>query len=290
MKSKLLLISGSSLVGNVFSDYAKDNYDLNLTYLENKPSTPLPLTKFNILTDSISDLVTNINPDVVVHTIAHPSVDICEQNHEEADSLHVTSVQKLTDVCNENSIKLISFSTDAVFDGTSTRKYTENDTTNPLSYYGKTKLAAEKIILKNSKNVVLRTTVIYGTHTRSRFTNWVLDSLRSNKIVNAFTDQKNTPTLADDLSKSILKIIEQDAKGLFHATGNSCVSRYEIACKIAEKFNLNKKLIQQTSSDKINQIGPRPKNGCLDNSLLEKTIDFKFATIDEGIDFLFQRL
>ena len=83
---------------------------------------------------------------------------------------------------------------------------------NPLSYYGQTKLDAEKIILnENDRNVVLRTTVIYGRQKRSRFTNWVIENLKNNLPVTAFTDQYNTPTLVDDLSMALRKIIELGA-------------------------------------------------------------------------------
>ena len=74
--------------------------------------------------------------------------------------------------------------------------------------------------------------MIYGWHNRSRFTNWVLDSLKNKKIVNAFTDQFNTPTLVDDLARSVLSIIEKDISGLFHASGKSCLNRFEFAQKL----------------------------------------------------------
>ena len=180
-----------------------------------------------------------------------------------------------------------AISTDSVFSGNNSICYNELDTPNPLSYYGKTKLEAEKIILQNTNNIILRTTVIYGWHIRSRFTNWVLDTLKNKKPVTAFVDQYNTPTLVDDLVKSVFSIIEKDLSGLFHASGKSCLNRFEFAQKLAISFGLDKNLVVPTKSSDISQIAPRPKNGCLDSSQLEDKSGIKFNEIDSGIDHIF---
>ena len=174
---------------------------------------------------------------------------------------------------------------------TSDHKYIESDTPNPLGHYGRTKLEGENIILNASvNNVVLRTTVVYGWQKQSRFTNWVMNSIKNKQEVTAFIDQFNTPTLADDLVKAVLKIIDKKTHGLFHASGKTCLSRYDFAIKLAEKFELEKKYVLQIKAEELNQIGPRPKNGCMDSSKLEKLINFQFCNIDEGIDFIKKKL
>ena len=210
-----------------------------------------------------------------------------KQDAEEIWRLFEDIPKEISEICSTVNSKLIYFSTDAVFDGNKSGKYVELDTPNPMSYYGKTKLEAEKIILQNSNNLILRTTVIYGWHTRSRFTNWVLDSLKNKKTVTAFTDQYNTPTLVNDLAQSIFPIIEKDISGLFHASGKTCLNRFEFAKKLATTFDLNENLIIPTKSSEINQIAPRPKIGCLDSSKFEDKIDMKFNEIDSGISHIF---
>ena len=93
----------------------------------------------------------------------------------------------------------------------------------------------------------------------------------------------------DDIAKILIKIIDKDISGLYNASGSTCLSRNEFALKIAKKFELNEELIIPTSSDKQKQLAPRQKNGCLDNSNLEKIIDFKFNNIDSGIDTIFEK-
>ena len=233
------------------------------------------------------DLIKNFNPDVVVSTAAHSSVDFCETDHKLANALHVDAINYIAKVCKQIDTKLIFLSTDAVFDGKSNMKYTENDVPNPVNYYGKTKLKAENIVLQSSKkNVVLRTAVIYGWHKSSKFTNWILSSLYQNKVVDPFSDQYNTPTLVDDLAKSILNIIEMDISGLFHAVGNTCINRYEFALLLADKFDLEKNLVKPVTSSEKKQHAPRPFRTCLDASKLEKILNFKFCNLDDGISFI----
>ena len=285
---KVLIIGSNSLVGSTLYNYAKDSFELYHTFYNKKinseNSTQVDLVKES---QKILDLIEKIRPSFVIHTVGYPSVDFCEKNKDAVYFLHVTITEKIAQTCASVGAKLLYFSTDAVFDGKQDKKYVESDLTNPLSYYGKTKLAAEKVLMKSSSNnLVFRTTVIYGQYTRSRFTNWVLDNLKQNKTVSAFTDQFNTPTLVDDLCKVMLCIPNLDLSGIYHATGKTCLSRYDFALKLARVFNYNEKLIIPTMSSKVNQVAPRPRNGCLDATRLEKALGFEFSEIDRGLNFM----
>tara|TARA_B100001765_G_scaffold155927_1_gene100788 strand:- start:97 stop:990 length:894 start_codon:yes stop_codon:yes gene_type:complete len=285
---KVLIIGGNSLVGSTLSNYVKDTFDLYHTYhnttISSKNSIQIDLVKEP---QKILDLINKIKPSLVIHTVAYPNIDFCEKNKDAAHFLHVTITEKIAKICASIGTKILYFSTDAVFDGKQDGKYIESDLTNPLSYYGKTKLAAEKVLIEASRNnVVFRTTVIYGQYSKSRFTNWVLNNLKQNKPVPAFTDQFNTPTLVDDLCKAILHIPDLDLSGIYHAAGKTCLSRYDFALKLARKFNYNEKLIVPTISSTVNQVAPRPRNGCLDATRLEKALGFEFSDIDKGLNFM----
>ena len=292
MTKKILIIGASGLVGSTVANYASKNYDLHL--VNNKTDFSLqnfPVSKIDLIKNQsdILELIKDYRPDFVVHAVAYPSVDFCESNKQMADVLHIKITDDIAKTCSNIGSRIIYFSTDAVFDGKLSRKYTENDLPNPINHYGKTKLNAEKILLENDTNIVLRTTVIYGWHAKSRFTNWVLNSLKNSQKIHAFTDQLNTPTLVDDMAKAILQIFTKDKFGLFNAVGATCLSRYQFALKLADRFNLDKNLIIPTSSVGKKQIAPRPPNGCLDNSKIVNDIGFKFSDIDTGIDFIYNQ-
>ena len=289
----MLIIGGSGFVGSTLASYATSDFELHATVNKNEMKLDnVPVTKMDLLENrkTIIDLIKNLNPDVVINTAAHANVDFCETDHAIADLFHVDVVQDIANICKDTDSKLIQFSTDFVFNYTSKRKFTENDTPVPINYYGKTRLMAENLVLKKSeKNTVLRTAVIYGWHKKSRFTNWIIETLKEGKTVDPHSDQNNTPTLVDDLCKAILKIIELDISGLYHATGKTCLSRYEFAQELAEGFNLDKKLIKPVTSQEKKQIAQRPFCSCLDSSKLEEKTGFDFSDIKSGISFIFQK-
>jgi len=280
-------------VGSTLLQYASSNYSIHFTYNTNKITFDnINSTQINLLGNQkmIIDLIKEVQPDIVVNTAAHSSVDLCETDHSIADKLHVDITQDITQVCKDIDSKLVYISTDAVFQGELHKKYTELDQPNPINYYGKTKLQAEQITLNaSSKNVVLRTAVIYGWHKKSRFTNWIIQTLKENHIVDPFIDQYNTPTLVDDLAKSLLSIFEKNISGMFHATGKSCLNRYEFALVLASTFGLDKKLIKSVTSKEKKQDAPRPTSTCLDSRKLEKLIDFNFSDIQSGVSFIFNK-
>ena len=280
-------------MGSTLLQYASPNYSIHFTYNTNKITFDnVNSTQINLLGNQkmLIDLIKEVQPDIVVNTAAHSSVDLCETDHSIADKLHVDITQDITQVCKDIDSKLVYISTDAVFQGELHKKYTELDQPNPINYYGKTKLQAEQITLNaSSKNVVLRTAVIYGWHKKSRFTNWIIQTLKENHVVDPFIDQYNTPTLVDDLAKSLLSIFEKNISGMFHATGKSCLNRYEFALILASTFGLDKKLIKSVTSKEKKQDAPRPTSTCLDSRKLEKLIDFNFSDIQSGVSFIFNK-
>jgi dTDP-4-dehydrorhamnose reductase len=293
MKLKLLIIGGSGLVGSTLIEYALSNYQIHATYNKNSiQNMDVESTQIELLNDKtkIIDLIKSFGPDVVVHTAAHSSVDLCEINHKIADKLHIDVTQDIADICAKLNSKLIYISTDAVFAGQLNKKYTEEDQPNPINYYGNTKLKAEKIVLlSNAKNVVVRTSVIYGWHKKSRFTNWILETIKNKKVVDPFIDQYNTPTLVDDFAKSILRVITNDVSGLFHATGKTCINRYEFAVKLANSFSYNEDLIKPVTLIEKKQDAPRPVSTCLDSSKFEQEINYEFLDITDGILFILKK-
>jgi dTDP-4-dehydrorhamnose reductase len=288
MKQKLLILGGSGFVGNTIINYAKDDYDVIYSYNKNKFIVPQTTSfQLDLLCDDFEKIITSYDPDILIHTVAHSSVDLCENNHEIANQLHVEVTQRISKICKNLNTKMIFLSTDAVFEGQLNKLYDEDDIPNPVNFYGKTKLEAEKIVLNSSKkNIVLRTSVIYGWHEKSRFTNWILNYLKEGRCVDPFSDQYNTPTLVNDLAKAILKIIKTNTSGLFHATGKTCLNRYEFATLLAKAFSYNLSLIQPVTKFEKKQDAPRPISTCLNSKKLEQTINYSFSDIHSGINFL----
>ena len=126
-------------------------------------------------------------------------------------------------------------------------------------------------------------------NTTNSITNWIIESLSNGTLVDPHVDQYNTPTLVDDLAKSIILTIEKEISGLFHSTGKTCVNRYEFSKLLAKKFSLDETLIHPVTKFEKKQYAPRPISTCLNSTKLENLINFSFSDISSGIDFIFNK-
>jgi dTDP-4-dehydrorhamnose reductase len=215
--------------------------------------------------------------------MAYSNLDFCEENRDEVFSLHVDITNKISAICSKINSKIIFISTDYVFDGNQKKKYVEDDEPNPINYYGETKLLAERIVLKDPKNVVLRTSLVYGYGERVRFMKYVIENLKNQEKIFAYNDIFNSATNIDEFVESVQKVIENDASGIFHMVGSSCITRYDFAKKIAKIFGFDESLVSPISIKQSGLIAKRPVSPCLDNSKCSKMLGYNFSDIDKGI-------
>jgi len=168
--------------------------------------------------------------------------------------------------------------------------YKEDDKPNPINYYGLTKLQGENFVKEICNDwLILRTSTLYGKHNlRKCFATWLIEELKLNKKVKIATDQFTSPTLIDDLAEMILKLIEKDENGIFHAAGSERISRYEFATKIAEIFNLNQNLIQPVKMCDLEWKAKRPKDSSLNVTKISKIK--RPLNIKEGLEILKEEL
>ena len=103
-------------------------------------------------------------------------------------------------------------------------------------------------------------------------------------MVEPFIDQFNTPTLVDDIAKILIKIIDENIYGLFHAAGPTCLNRYDFALLLAKYSKLNSQLIKPVTKNEKKQLAPRPTSTCLDSTKLEQLTKLKFSDVTSGIN------
>ena len=236
----------------------------------------------------IKRIIEEFEPDVIINTAAITNVDACETDREAAWKTNVSGVEHIVQTAKLTGAKLIQLSTDYVFDGKA-GPYSEADRPNPMSYYGRTKLAAENIITTSGvPHVIMRTMVLYGTgfSVKLNFALWLMQELREERAVRVVDDQIGNPTLADDLAYAILKAIEFDRTGFYHVSGPDLVSRYEFAQTLARVFHYSKKLITPVKTSSLKQPAVRPlKSGFI---TLKTQIDLgvKLSGIEQGLIIL----
>ncbi|MFX0138016.1 MAG: dTDP-4-dehydrorhamnose reductase [Candidatus Hodarchaeota archaeon] len=283
---RVLIVGSSGLLGlktyKLFSKYYKTiGADLKpIKDIDKSDFYQIDITnKANVL-----KLIKKISPDVVILTAALTAVDYCENHQKEAWNVNVEGPRNVALACQEEKSYLIYVSTDFVFDGKK-EKYSESDLPNPISYYGLTKLEGEKAIGElQIKYAIARTSVLFGWNTKEQNTNyvtWIINKLQNNEPIDIVTTQVNTPTLADNLAEALLMIVKKNQYDLFHICGKECLNRYQFALKVADIFNLNKKLI--TPIEYFEQLAKRPNLSCLDTTKASTVLKIKLLTISEAL-------
>ena len=260
----------------------KSNYELICTGRKiKKGQEGIPLDIRNQV--ALKEIINTTVPDVLINLAAMTNVDACELNPKLAGEINVAGLQH---ICDSFKGKIIHLSTDYVFDGTS-GPYKEDDPLNPISIYGKTKLASEHILLeKDIKNLVIRGNVLYdySPDTSASFLNWVVSSLKNNQEIKVVEDQFNNPTWTRSMSDIIELSIENDLEGIIHWGDSVHISRYEFAKLIAKKFSLNDSLIKPVLTSELNQPARRPLQSGLSTEKLVNMLDIIPPSIDDCLD------
>ncbi|MBC7565619.1 MAG: SDR family oxidoreductase [Pedobacter sp.] len=209
----------------------------------------------------VLQVVKKVKPDAIINTAAMTNVDTSHEQPELAQQLNVVAVQTLADIAASENIQFVHLSTDFIFDGAD-GPYDEEAAPNPLSEYGRTKLAGEEVVKCSSGPwVIIRTILVYGIvndMSRSNIVLWAKGALESNKLINVVNDQWRMPTLAEDLADGCLLAVEKNAQGIFNISGKDMMSVSELVAEVADYWELDKHMIKEISSESLNQAAKRP--------------------------------
>jgi len=233
----------------------------------------------------VIELVRSIKPTWIINTAAMTAVDACEFEKERCWQINVTSVKHLVDAARRFDSRLIQISTDYVFDGEA-GPYTELDRVNPISYYGKSKLAAENEIMGGGIDWVIARTVVlfgHGRKLKPSFVHWLVSTLKKGSEVKIVTDQISNVTLVDDFAKAIKKMVAFNKSGVFHISGREVISRFDFAVKVAEFYDLDKSLIKPTITKLLGQPAKRPLQSGFVVDKAQKELDMKFCDVEEAL-------
>ena len=243
--------------------------------------------------DEVAAIFNTFKPDTVINTAAMTNVDSCESLQKECWELNVTAVEFLIKYAEQHQTHLIHLSTDFVFDGEN-GPYKETDQANPLSYYGKSKLAAEELVQQaNTKWSIVRTIIVYGVAenmSRSNIVLWAKQALEKGDPLTIVNDQFRSPTLAEDLAMGCWLIAEKQATGIFHLSGKDLMSIIELVYRVADFYGYDKTNIQPIKSSSLNQAAKRPpKTGfILDKAVNE--LGYNPCSFEEGLAIIDEQL
>ncbi len=290
MSKKILILGATGKVGEAVCKKlkARTNHHLYIlsakyekSFMPNVEIMDVDITDKKLLKKTISE----IKPDIIINAAAYTNVDGCEDNKKEAMALNAELPETLAKSIKFLDCKLIHFSTDYIFDGKN-GPYPEDAVPNPLSFYGKSKLAGENNIRSTIENfLILRTNIVYGnsSYGKNDFIRWIYESLKEGKQLNIITGQIGNPTFSDDIAEAVLRFIERDSRGIYNLAGTDLMNRYEIALLIAEICSLDKSLISPLNPVKLEQKAIRPEVGGLTNIKTLKEIDYSPGSLAENL-------
>ncbi len=241
----------------------------------------------------VNTVFNSFKPTVVINTAAMTNVDACENDKELCWDLNVNAVKYQIAAAEKHQAHFIHLSTDFVFDGEA-GPYKEEDVPNPLSYYGKSKYEAEKLV-QNAKTKwsIVRTIIVYGVvedMSRSNIVLWAKEALEKGNPLTIVDDQFRSPTLAEDLAMGCWLIAEKGAEGIYHISGKDTMSIIELVNRVADFYGLDKSIITPISSSSLNQAAKRPpKTGfVLDKAI--KDLAYSPCTFEEGLAIITHQL
>lgn len=238
---------------------------------------------------AVHDVFDQFKPDIVVHAGAMTKVDDCEQEQWQAYLANVEGTITMLLNAEERKIFFLLVSTDFVFDGEK-GSYSEEDITNPVNFYGKTKVEAEDAVKEYDYDwAIVRTSLVYGQPIagRSNILTVVQEKLTRGEKYNVVNDQVRTPTYVEDLAAGIVLIIENRATGIYHLSGMDVLTPYEVACKTADYLQLDKSLLQKVTEADFSQPAKRPLQTNLIIDKAKNELGFNPVSFEEGLKSTF---
>ncbi len=214
--------------------------------------------------EQVTKIFAREKPDAVINCAAYTNVDGAETNQDSCYAANAVGVENLALATKKSESAFVTISTDYVFDGSKDGFYTQRDTPNPESVYGKSKLEGEiRARRAYARSIIVRSGWIYGDG-GTNFLSVMHELLAEGKQIKAIYDAYGTPTFAEDLARRLRELAELDMPCIFHVTNSGGGASYEeFALKVCEIKGFDKNLLEKVSNDTLKRPAPRPKNSRL---------------------------
>ena len=234
--------------------------------------------------ESVLEKIEGARANVVINCAAYTDVDGCESNVDKAMSVNADAPGYVAQACHASGARLVHYSTDFVFDGSSTRPYVTTDVANPLSVYGKSKfLGARAVFASKCRSLIIRTSWLYGPHGKN-FVEAILAKAYKGEALKVVTDQVGRPTYTVDLGEATVRLLDAEVDGITHFANSGQCSWHDFAVEIIRQAGLDI-AVGNLSSGELGRPAKRPAYSVLDLSSYEKATgatsrDWKVALSD----------
>lgn len=261
---KLLITGASGFLGQYLCSEAIANFELK-TVSRNDITNSVDLAN----EVELKHFLQNLKVDAIIHLAANGDINYCENNYDETYALNVRATEILAQFAQTKNLPFVFTSTDQVFDGTK-GNYSEEDLPNPLNNYGKQKLLAEELVIKN-KGIVCRMPLMLGE--KGGYQKSLTENLTANKTQILFIDEWRSVLNAEFAALGLIKALNWPS-GIYHLGGPKRMNRYELGLEIAKNIkNVDLNLIQKGKQTDVIFLAKRPADVSLNS---EKALSLGF--------------
>lgn len=265
----IILITGSKgQLGNELKVVSKNYYGYDFIFTD--------IDTLDISSQKqTSEFIKKSKPDWIINCAAYNLVDKAETEQDKALLINGTAVRNITEVIRGSECRFIHISSDYVYDGQSNVPYNEYVLSNPLSAYGRSKLAGEKYALLHQGSMIIRTSWLYSSF-GNNFVKTILRHAAEKESLKVVFDQTGTPTYAADLAGAIMSIISGVIRnqiamnsGVYNYSNEGACTWYDFACEIIKEAGLTCKVHPVLTKD-YPQAAQRPKYSVMDKSKIKE--------------------
>jgi dTDP-4-dehydrorhamnose reductase len=265
----VILITGSKgQLGNELKVVSKHYYGYDFIFTD---IDSLDITSF----EQTSEFIKKSKPDWIVNCAAYNLVDKAETEPDQALLINGFAVKNITEVIKGSECRFIHVSSDYVYDGQSNMPYSENVTPNPLTAYGRSKLAGEKYALLHQGSMIIRTSWLYSSF-GNNFVKTILRHGAEKESLNVVFDQTGTPTYAADLAEAIMSIISGVIRnqiamnsGIYNYSNEGVCTWYDFACEIIKEADLTCR-VQPVLTKDFKQNATRPAYSVMNKTKIKE--------------------
>jgi dTDP-4-dehydrorhamnose reductase len=265
----IILITGANgQLGNELKVVSKNFYGYDFVFTD--------INELDITSqDLTSDFIKKSRPDWIVNCAAYNLVEKAETEPDQAFLINATAVKNITEAIKGTECRFIHVSTDYVYGGEANVPYNEYVTPNPVSVYGRSKLAGEKYALLHQGSMIIRTAWLYSSFGKN-FVKTILRNGAEKEVLKVVFDQTGTPTYAADLAEAIMSIISGVMRnqivmnsGIYNYSNEGVCSWYDFACEIIKEGGLTCE-VHPVLSKEFHQAVQRPSYSVMDKSKIKE--------------------
>lgn len=270
--AKVAILGGKGMLGSDLADVAgKQGFAVRI----------YDLPEFDMADERQVDAVV-CDADVIVNCAAYTNVEKAESQPELADEINGYAVGRLGRIARSHGVPVLHIGTDFVFDGTKPAPYTESDTPNPVSAYGRSKLLGETLLAESGcDHCIIRVQWTYGKN-GVNFITKILDAAKTRDSLQVVDDQIGSPTHTYHAAGAICDCLTLNPfpQGLFHYAASGYVSRYAMTVFMLDRLGINIPVKPCKTSD-FQTAAQRPLNSCFSCQKLERLLNRPIPTWQE---------